>query len=65
MSAQRLPALLMALSALGVLGWAIVMILSPAGSVVLEWIILGVSAAVLVFGVSSLRTDEPTRSGCS
>jgi hypothetical protein len=61
MSAQRLPALLMTLSAFGFLGWAIVMVLSPAGSIVLEWIILGVSAAVLGFGVSSLRTDDPKR----
>jgi len=61
MTAQRLPALLIALSALGFMGWAIVMILSPAGSIVLEWIILGVSAAVLWIGVSSLRTDDPKR----
>ncbi len=61
MSGPRVPAAVMSLTSLAFLVWAIVMILSPAGSVVLEWVVLGVSALLLAFGVFSLRASDPKR----
>lgn len=61
MKTQRLPVILMSVTALSFLVWAILLILSPAGSTALEWTILGVSGALLVFGLLSLGADDPGR----
>jgi hypothetical protein len=55
------PAILLALTAAAFAGWAVVLVLSPGGSVALEWVILGVGAALSLLGVLSLRSTDPRR----
>jgi hypothetical protein len=61
MKPRRLPAALLSLTAIAFIGWAVVLMMSPAGSLALEWIILGVSAGLIVFGLVSLRSGDLQR----
>ena len=61
MRSQETPATLLALSAAAFAVWAVVLVLSPGGSIVLEWVILGVAAALLVLGVVSLKSRDARR----
>ena len=56
-----MPAILLALTAAAFAGWAVVLVSSPGGSVALEWVILGVGAALSVFGLFSLKSPDPHR----
>lgn len=56
-----MPAILLALTAAAFAGWAVVLVWSPGGSVALEWVILGVGAALSLFGLFSLQSTEPNR----
>ena len=53
MTSDRLPAVVLSLTAAGFLTWAVVLILSPGGASTLEWVQLVVSAGLLVFGVKA------------
>ncbi|MGH8916342.1 MAG: hypothetical protein ACRDZM_17730 [Acidimicrobiia bacterium] len=55
---QRLPAVLLAASAFGFLVWAVLLVAGPGGSIVLEWVILGVAGVLVLFGLASLRSEE-------
>jgi hypothetical protein len=61
MKPDRGPAILLSVTALAFLVWAVLLVRAPAGSIALEWTILGVSAALLVFGLLSLRTGDRQR----
>jgi hypothetical protein len=61
MSSRRFPAIVLSGVALGFLVWGILMVLGPAGPILLEWLILGISVVVLVFGLTSLRSDDGRR----
>lgn len=61
MQSQRMPAVLMTLTAAAFAVWSVILILSPGGPTVLEWVILGVAISILVFGLVSLRMDDPRR----
>lgn len=61
MNKQRLPAVLLAVTAAGFGVWAIVLILSPGGPVPMEWGLLAVAVALFGFGGISLRGIDPTR----
>ncbi len=61
MTPSRLPAILLSVTALAFLVWAILLIRTPAGTIALEWIIFGASAALLAFGLMSLRTSDRQR----
>jgi hypothetical protein len=61
MGSQRTPATLLSLTALGFAVWAVVLVLSPGGSVILEWVILAVAVSLLVFGVVSLKSSDRRR----
>ena len=52
-TSDRLPAVVLSLTAAGFLAWAVVLILSPGGASTLEWVQLAVSAGLLVFGVEA------------
>lgn len=61
MGSPRIPAILLALTAAAFAGWAVVLVLSPGGSAALEWVILGVGAALSAFGLFSSRSPDPHR----
>jgi hypothetical protein len=61
MRSQHAPAALLALNAAGFAIWALVIIRSPGGSIVLEWIILIAAVALLVMGIVSLKVADRRR----
>ncbi len=61
MTSKRLPAGLLSVTALAFLVWSVVLVGSPGGSIVLEWVILAVSLALLGVGLWSWRSDDQQR----
>jgi hypothetical protein len=61
MSARRTPAILLAFTAFAFLLWGLLLIWSPGGSRILEWIQTGLAACLLVFAINSLRKEDPQR----
>jgi len=61
MGSQSTPATLLSLTAMGFSAWAVVLVLSTGGSIILEWVILGVAVSLLVFGVVSLKSPDRRR----
>ena len=61
MSSPKLPGYLLAGTAAAFLVWAIVLLMSPGGSVLLEWIQLLVSAGLLVFGTLAIVAPSQAR----
>ena len=61
MSSGRLPSLLLVLAAAGFSAWSVLLVLTPGGSTFLEWVVLVIGVALLVFGVVSLQNSDPQR----
>lgn len=58
MSPHRLTALLLSLTAVGFLVWAVILVLTPGGASTLEWAQLVVSTGLLVYGVAAYLTPS-------
>lgn len=61
MNRQRLPAFVLAVTAAAFLIWALLLIWSPGGSIVLEWIQAILAAVFLVLAVVSVTNTDPQR----
>jgi len=61
MSSERLPSMLLILSAAGFSAWGVALVLSPGGSTFLEWAVLVIGVALVGFGLVSLRSSDPKR----
>jgi len=61
MNSERVPSLLLILAAAGFSAWAIVLVLTPGGSRLLEWAVLVIGVAFVCFGAVSLRRSNPQR----
>ncbi len=61
MSSGRLPSLLLVLAAAGFSAWGVILVLTPGGSRFLEWTVLVIAVALLIFGVVSLKSSDPQR----
>lgn len=61
MSSERVPSLLLTLAAGVFSAWGVTIVLSPGGSAFLEWAVLVIGVALVVFGLVSLRSRDPKR----
>ncbi len=61
MGPDRLPGLLLSVTALGFLVWAVLLVSRPGGPAVLEWTILLVAGALAAYGIFSFRDPSSER----